>query len=93
MSQHSSDGMMAKGGLMKSAMRGNPLSPDFKSTTKTAPSFNLGSPGAVTPVSKNAPTAEKLKALDKDQPKRASSAAPSARGSVAGGKRGSVVGG
>ena len=79
LSQMSSDGKMPPS---RSALKPpQPFSPDFHSTKKTAPSFNLGSVGAMSPKEKgDGPTADKLKKLEAAAPGRSASAAPSLKG-------------
>lgn len=87
----SSDGKM---GPSRSAMKPpQPFSPDFQSTKKTAPSFNLGSVGVMSPSAKGGdkgdqPTADKLKKLDTATKGRSASAAPSLKGGQGAGKPG-----
>ena len=85
LSQMSSDGKM---GPSRSAMKApQPFSPDFQSAKKTAPSFNLGSVGVMSPQEKSSgPTADKLKKLDSAAKGRSSSAAPSIKGEQTGKK-------
>ena len=79
LSQMSSDGKMPPS---RSALKPpQPFSPDFHSSKKTAPSFNLGSVGVMSPKEKgDGPTADKLKKLDTAAAGRSASAAPSLKG-------------